>query len=90
MQISESRVARRKQTMASKYPPTPGTPVRFKGFTSEDRELGKTMTRMRKVEEDSDKTKIEIKGMKEEMSECKRNIERITDWMSNLEKERRI
>ena len=27
-----------------------------------------------------------MRGMKEEMSECKRNIERITDWMSSLEK----
>ena len=65
-----------KQTIASKYPPTPGT--QFKRFTSKDIKRGKTMTRMRKVEEDSDKTKIEMRGMKEEMSECKRNIERIT------------
>ena len=57
----------------NKFQP-PKRPLRstgFKGFTEDNVNIAKSMVRLHYIEAEEDKTRIEMKGVQLEVSECK-------------------
>ena len=64
------------------------SPLAFKGFSNSDVDVSTTMVRLRKIEAEGDNTRIEMRGVREEMNGCKESAERMfhlpTEWKNDL------
>ena len=60
------------------------TPIAFKGFSDSNVAVSKTMVRLRKIEAEGDKTRIVMRGVREEVSGCKESAAKMfhlfTKW----------
>ena len=63
------------------------TPLAFKEFSNSDVDVTKTMVRLRKIEA-GDKTRIEMRGVKEEVNGDKESAEKMfhlsTEWKNDF------
>ena len=57
---------------------------RFKDFT-QDVDVAQTMVRIKQIDAIEDRTRIEMRGVKEEVSECKEWVEKLMQWMKVIE-----
>ena len=57
----------------------------FKEFTEDDLNIAKSMMRLHHIEAEEDKTRIEMKGVQLEVSECKYSIEKLFARMNAAE-----
>ena len=67
----------------NKFQP-PKRPLRspgFKGFTEDNVNVAKSMVRLHNIEAEEDKTRIEIKGVQLEASECNYSVEKLSARM---------
>ncbi len=55
----------------------PGGLPSFEGFSEGDMDLNKHWARIKKVEAEGDKAKQEVRKVREELGECKQNIEKL-------------
>ena len=57
----------------------------FKGFTEDDVNITKSMVRLHYIETEKHKTRIEMKGVQLEVSECKYSVEKLSARMNAAE-----
>ena len=55
------------------------------GFTQGKINISRTMMRLQGIEAEKDKTRIEKRGVKEEMSGCNESVEKMFQWMNVIE-----